>query len=204
LPLPWYPRRGLARSEEVQYVAQSSMTVPLAAPIIRRATAEDAARIGVIHAEGWRWAYRGRLPDDYLDTIDIDRRIAWWVRHLAADPPIVVFVAENADDRHPDHILGFCHVGSARLETEPRTGELHSMYMLESAAGHGVGGALARAGMSALRAEGFDRAVLWVLATNAEARRFYEHLGWSEDGTRHTFTLRADVHAPAVRYRIDL
>lgn len=179
------------------------MTVPPSAPIIRRATTDDAARIGVIHAEGWRWAYRGRLPDDYLDTIDIDRRIAWWVRNLAADPPIVVFVAENAD-LHPDHIIGFCHVGSANLETEPHTGELHSMYMLEAAAGSGVGGALARAGMDALRASGFDQAVLWVLATNSEARGFYEHLGWSADGVHHTFTLRNDVQAPAVRYRIHL
>lgn len=180
------------------------MAIPPPAPIIRRATAHDAARIGVIHAQGWRWAYRGRLPDDYLDTIDVDRRIAWWVRHLSADPPIAVFVAEDTGGCGPDHILGFCHVGSAGLETEPNTGELHSMYLLESAAGRGVGRSLARAGMSALRADGFDRAVLWVLATNTEARGFYEHLGWSEDGKHHTFTLRNDVEAPAVRYRIDL
>jgi len=180
------------------------MTAPPAAPFIRRATAEDAAMIGVIHAAGWRWAYRGRLPQDYLDTIDVDRRIAWWVRNLSADPPIVVFVAADGSGGQPDAIIGFCHVGPANLENEPTTGELHSVYMLESAAGSGIGAALTSAGLAELRTDGFDRAVLWVLATNAEARGFYEHLGWTDDGTRHTFTLRNDVEAAAVRYRIDL
>ena len=54
-----------------------------------------------------------------------------------------------------------------------------------------------------LRAGGFRKATLWVLATNQPARCFYERLGWVHDGAvkiddRGEFALRE------LRYTADL
>ena len=46
------------------------MVVPMAsgtAYLVRVADFDDAAGIGDVHVVGWRSAYRGILPDDYLD-----------------------------------------------------------------------------------------------------------------------------------------
>jgi ribosomal protein S18 acetylase RimI-like enzyme len=38
------------------------------------------------------------------------------------------------------------------------------------------------AALGALEADGYQRAVLWVLAANNRARRFYERAGFTTDG----------------------
>jgi len=166
---------------------------------IRRAAAADAAGIGAVHVASWQWAYRGQLPDHFLDTIDVHRRNEWWRRRLTNDPPIVVFVAERDGG-----IVGFCHVGPSDDTPESLLGELHAIYLLETVARQGIGSALMTAGLEALRDMAFDDAILWVLASNEGTRRFYEQAGWLDDGGRQTYTLRDDVEAAAVRYRIDL
>lgn len=54
-----------------------------------------------------------------------------------------------------------------------------------------------------LRAFGYDRAMLWVMASNDRSRRFYERAGWSWDGTtsEHRFDC---ANVPIVRYVTDL
>lgn len=49
--------------------------------------------------------------------------------------------------------------------------------------GTGRGRALLAAAEERLRGDGFDEAVLWVLAGNDRARRFYEAAGWAHDGS---------------------
>jgi len=174
------------------------VTTPAPGIEIRRATADDADTIGLVHVRSWQWAYRGQFPDDFLDTIDLDRRTLWWRKALAADPGMLVFVAAERDG-----IVGYCHVGTSRTEgTE--VGELHSVYLLEHATRRGIGRALMLAGLDALRSMGFAEAMLWVLGSNVATRSFYEAAGWYDDGGRHTYSLRDGVEAAAVRYRIHL
>ena len=56
---------------------------------IRRAAEADAAEIAAIHIEAWQWAYRGQIPDAYLDglTQTIDQRVAWWKAKLGGPVP---------------------------------------------------------------------------------------------------------------------
>lgn len=69
----------------------------------------------------------------------------------------------------------------------------------------GSGGAdlLMDAAVTALRAGGFTSATLWVLSTNARARRFYERRGWHHDGASKLHDWNAFV-ATDLRYRIAL
>jgi GNAT superfamily N-acetyltransferase len=61
---------------------------------------------------------------------------------------------------------------------------LVSLYVLPDAQGAGVGSALHDAALAAQPALGASVCRLWVLAQNHEARAFYEHRGWRQDGRR--------------------
>jgi GNAT superfamily N-acetyltransferase len=58
---------------------------------------------------------------------------------------------------------------------------LERLYTLASEWGRGTGPALMHAALTSLRQHSYLEAVLWVLAENARARRFYERCGFVED-----------------------
>jgi hypothetical protein len=51
---------------------------------IRRATVQDAPALGRLHVRAWQAAYRGQMPDDYLDGLRPEERAAGWERSYAA------------------------------------------------------------------------------------------------------------------------
>ncbi len=78
--------------------------------IIRPARAEDAADLAAVHVQSWQSAYRGLVPQDFLDGLDVGRRTAAWERILGDldDRRAGAFVAEA------DVIVGFAHVCASR------------------------------------------------------------------------------------------
>ncbi len=83
------------------------------------------------------------------------------------------------------------------------TGELTAIYLLPEVWGRGGGRLLLEAAMTNLRKAGFRRATLWVLSTNARARCFYEHMGWSPDGAVKTDDRRS-IGLVEIRYASQL
>jgi GNAT superfamily N-acetyltransferase len=59
---------------------------------------------------------------------------------------------------------------------------LYALYLLPAWWSAGVGRALMTSVLDALRGDRYRRVVLWVLADNARARRFYERAGFTIDG----------------------
>ena len=53
--------------------------------LIRRAGLADARAIAEVAVAGWRAAYRGMLPDDFLDAMRVDAREVAWHERLARD-----------------------------------------------------------------------------------------------------------------------
>jgi RimJ/RimL family protein N-acetyltransferase len=165
---------------------------------IRRATPGDARSVAEVHVGSWHAAYRGMLPDAYLDRLSVDDREAMW-REAFADPAQGGFVAE-----HGGRVRGFASLCESRdADAAAGTGEVGAIYVEPSAFGTGIGRELLRAATDALRERGYRRATLWVLEANERARRFYEKAGWTWDGTvdRHDFDC---ANEPVVRYAIDL
>jgi ribosomal protein S18 acetylase RimI-like enzyme len=166
---------------------------------IRSAKPDDAARLGTIHVLAWQAAYRGMMPDAYLDGLDPADRAAMWTRTMAAPPAGThLDVVLDADRR----VAGFAASGPARDGT-PATGELYAINLDPASWGRGLGGALVRHVTTRLAADGFPTAVLWVVTENARARALYDRLGWAPDGAART----ADVLGATVdevRYRIAL
>jgi ribosomal protein S18 acetylase RimI-like enzyme len=62
------------------------------------------------------------------------------------------------------------------------TGELYALYVTPDWWSAGVGRALMDSVLAALREAGYTSAVLWVLADNTRARRFYDRAGFAPDG----------------------
>ena len=100
--------------------------------------------------------------------------------------------------------MGFCGFGPCRDDEAPEhTAEVFTIYLLPEAAGRGIGRELFASATDRLRWFGYERALLWVMASNARSRRFYERAGWSWDGTtsEHRFDC---ANLPIVRYATDL
>jgi L-amino acid N-acyltransferase YncA len=168
--------------------------------VIRDATSSDARAIAEVHVASWRWAYRDALTAEFLDGLSVDDREREWSQWLAPGRPGTgTMVAEQRD-----RIVGFCGFSPSRdVDAAERTAEVLTIYLLPDATGRGVGRKLFAAAIDRLRAFGYDRATLWVMASNDRSRRFYEKAGWSWDGatSEHRFD-RANL--PIVRYATEL
>jgi GNAT superfamily N-acetyltransferase len=158
---------------------------------VRPASPDDARAIAEVQVATWRAAYVNVFPPAVLEGLEIDPRERMW-RSFAGSPDGGLFVAER-DAR----VFGFVSVGRSR---EPEgIGELYAIYVSPEAWGTGAGLALMEAGVGWLR-ERYTEAVLWVVAENPRARRFYERYGWVVDATRTDVVEGVDV--PEVRYRL--
>ncbi len=166
-------------------------------PSVRAATVKDAAHIATVHIRSWQAAYRGLVPQDYLDALDVSRRTESWQRALHATDwskgGVVVAVPG------PD-LLGFAGFGPSRDEDETGVGEIRQIYLLPEAWGKGFGQRLMYAAVRRLAAADYAQATLWALATNARARRFYEKSGWVLDGAAKSDDL-SGYQLNQVRYR---
>jgi GNAT superfamily N-acetyltransferase len=165
---------------------------------IRPATVADAREIAEIQVNGWRATYRGRMPDPLLDSLSVDER-AEQRRHWLAEPPGPDFRTWVAEDG--SGIVGFANTGPTD-EPEPgaAVGQLYAIYVDPTRIGTGVGRALLTHAVRNLVDNGFTAVVLWVLDTNARARRFYEVAGFAPDGGEQVETF-GGVPLREVRYR---
>lgn len=170
----------------------------MAEAVVRPAQLEDADEIARVHVDTWKVAYRGQIPDDYLDALSVERRKRVWRELLRArDRDETNWVAER-----DGCVVGFSGAGPTRDEdADAQTGEVFAIYVTAEHWGTGAGPLLMVATTDWLRAR-FDAATLWVLDSNERARRFYERCGWRADGAtkdddRGSFVLHE------VRYRID-
>ena len=136
--------------------------------IRRFAETDDADEISRIYAQSWKTAYRGMIPDDYLDSLS-DRR---WSPHVKADSKRLLLAVEEGK---PVGVSTYC---AARDEKMRGWGEIISLYLLPSHFHKGIGTKLFAAAVEALREEGFCNIYLWVLDKNETARAFYRKNGF--------------------------
>ncbi len=147
--------------------------------LIRSALPEDALAVAEVHVRSWQAAYRDLLPREYLDRLRPEDRASRY-DFGAIDPgkpSTLVAVREEV-------VLGFVTVMPARDSDARGKGEVCALYVDPQWWDQGVGRALMQAGRARLGMLGFRDAILWVLAGNTRAGRFYAHDGWRPDGGR--------------------
>lgn len=168
---------------------------------VRAADPADAAGIARVHVAGWQHGYAGLLPQEFLDRLSVEESTQRRRRSLLepAEGMIATLVAERDDE-----IVGFVNVGTCRDDGAAQdAGELWAIYVHPDHWGSGAGYALHERSLRVLRDAGMSGAVLWVLAGNERAARFYRRQGWTADGAAKT-VWRDDVRLDEVRYRHDL
>lgn len=165
--------------------------------LIREAQEGDAQAVAEVKRRSWQAAYRGLLPDDFLDDLPLM-------------PPPEAVVEAIREGRAPlvsedaGQIVGMAAAGTARGDDLPEgMGELFMIYTLEEVWGTGVGHALHEAAVERLRADGHEGAVLWVMAGNERAAGFYRAHGWGRDGVTRTLEL-GGVEVTEERFRCAL
>jgi GNAT superfamily N-acetyltransferase len=164
----------------------------------RPATAADVPAIATVRIRSWQQAYRGAVPQDYLDALDPAAEVERWRgRDLTGQ-----HVAE-ADGR----MVGWLSLGPYRADPGeevpgPDCGEVRAIYALPEAWGLGVGRALMAYGLAELRRLQLHPVLLWVMESNERARRFYAKAGFHADGVTHPYEI-AGATLPELRYRYD-
>jgi GNAT superfamily N-acetyltransferase len=150
-------------------------------PSVRAATVRDAAELAAIHVRSWQAAYKGLLPQDYLDKLDVSDRVEGWRHTLRATD----WSRSGVMVVHPGReLLGFAGFGPTRDGDDDAgaVGEIRAIYLVPEAWGMGLGKRLMSTALARLAVAGYSQATLWVLQSNARARRFYETGGWVHDG----------------------
>ncbi len=140
---------------------------------LRAGTAEDLEAVVALQLASWRDAYRGLLPDAYLDGALADDLVAKWRGKLidSPDPRALLLVAES-----PAGVLsGFFY--AAEETPGDASAYLDNLHVRPELRGQGLGEGLMRAAVPMLQARGYSGMHLLVFAENAAAVRFYQRLG---------------------------
>ncbi len=147
--------------------------------------ADDAAAVSRIYEESWKFAYRGLIPQDYLEGIPPGR----WADKLEIPGWSTLVCLEGKQ------YIGTSCFSASRDPQYPDWGEIISIYFLPAFMGKGYGKQLMGAVLEELKKRGYRDAFLWTLEENERARRFYEKYGFTCTGE----TLETRIGGKTVR-----
>jgi len=134
---------------------------------------EDADRIGEIHVQVWREAYRFLIPAEYLAGLDVSEFTSRWRDRIAnpasAEDKKLVGVDPNG------HLVGIGSAGPSRDQNPPTRWELWAINLLATEYGTGL------ADLMMTELVGDRACSLWVLRGNQRALAFYTRYGFVPD-----------------------
>lgn len=132
-------------------------------------TGDDLSEISGIYEKSWKYAYRGIISQEYLDSIPQGH----WANSVTQEGIYTLVMAERGD------IIGTASFCKSRWEKYSDYGEIVSIYFLPEYMGMGYGKQLFKRCIEELQKLGFCKMLLWVLEENHRARAFYEKNGFS-------------------------
>lgn len=125
---------------------------------------DDLLEISGIYEKSWKFAYKGIIPQDYLDGIPTGH----WAKSLNNNGMNNLLLIENSQ------IIGTACFGKSRWKKYSDYGEIVSIYFLPDYISKGYGKILLNKCVDELNKLGFHKILLWVLEDNHKARKFYE------------------------------
>jgi ribosomal protein S18 acetylase RimI-like enzyme len=139
---------------------------------VRAAVPSDATAIGILHADSWRFAYRGAFDDRFLDQEATQDRLAFWQEKLRSPEPNrhVLILGDGTD------IVGFACVYTNH---DPEFGSfLNNLHVASNHLRRGHGARLMSAVRECCRIDAPNSPVyLLVLESNLRAQAFYLRFG---------------------------
>lgn len=148
-----------------------------------------------VHVRSWQAAYRTLLPDNYLDQLRPEDRAERYDFTTSDPQKPHTSVAVGGGTIH-----GFATTAPSRDPDLPDYGELYALYVDPEQWGQRIGVALVSAARARLLQLGSRNALLWVLAGNTRADRFYEIDGWQPDGHHRTDSIW-NITVNEIRYQ---
>lgn len=134
----------------------------------------DFAAVRQIYYETWQVAYRGLMPQRFLDQLTP----ASW--HPEKDWQNFLLALDASRT-----IIGICKFGPARLSDYATWGELAALYVTPGHQRAGIGQRLMTTALDRLNADQHP-VYLRVLTANDAAQRFYTRFGFHDSGRRLT------------------
>jgi GNAT superfamily N-acetyltransferase len=138
---------------------------------VREVTDSDVTAIAEFQTTCWREAYRGVVPQAYLDRVGVADRERRWSERLDSGTRRIALAEAGSS------VIGVVSWGLADVEDAPAL-ELMSLYVAANHRGTGIATTLIH------RAVGGSPAHLWVFEDNPRAKRFYAKQGFRFDGHR--------------------
>jgi ribosomal protein S18 acetylase RimI-like enzyme len=142
----------------------------IGAVTIRMSESGDGAVLAELHAEAWRYAYRGIIPGLTLERMIARRGPAWWDSPRGARHGALLLEFEG-------RVAGYALFGACRIDGRGHTGEISELYLRPECHGAGFGRALFEQARRRLRARGLTGLLVWALAENTIACGFYAAMG---------------------------
>lgn len=140
---------------------------------------DDFDAISAIYAESWKVAYKGIVPQDYLDALPTN----YWSKTLATSAWDILVMSKN------NKYIGTASLCPARDESMEGWGEIISIYLLPAYYHQGYGTMLLNRAIQELELKGFKKIYLWVFEENYKAQKFYEHVGFQKSKDRLSFEI---------------
>ena len=168
---------------------------------IRDAIIEDVTSIAEVHIEAWRTAYRGILPNTYLDTMCIQSISKQWQDALKITGPGKYLVIEDGGN-----VSGFCVFGPARDKdlASLNVGELVALNILPTKWRNGLASILIKYVVKSASVYKWSSLFLWVIKENVGARNLYEAMDFKLEGQEKTDTALTGCILHEVRYVLEL
>ena len=170
----------------------------MTAPLIRHATLDDVDVLCRLGATTFRETYRAisdpREVDEYAETHFTPAKIQGWLARPDART-LLAFVVDTP--------VGYAHVRRAKVPdcvADREAVELSRLYLLASAQGTGLGGALIAAALAEVTALGGRTVWLGAYDRNVKALQFYARRGFAQVGT-HEFEFGGQIYADPVLTR---
>ena len=166
------------------------------------------ADMSLLHALGWRAAYRDSIPSEYMSREITDSRWTAVFRQnyaegryhglllYAGDAPLccATYGPARVDRSAGDTVCSFSSPDLAAW------GELVSLYVHPDRWGQGYGSLVMEEALRRMKAAGYPGCFLYVLQENDRARRFYEKHDFVWDGHSVEVTLPPNTVLTDLRY----
>lgn len=148
---------------------------------IRTALPEDAYDYTVCHISCFCSAYKGIVPDEFLNNIlaEKEQRVERYKKTLADSGDCEYYCV-----MYSNRMIGFLIINKSCNEDNSGIGEIWAIYLIDEFRGKGYGKEMLNFAINELKRIEPKEIFLWVFEDNNRARRFYEKHSFSFDGTK--------------------
>jgi len=152
---------------------------------IRKALPEDAHDYAMCHISCWQSAYKGIVPDDFLQGMwaSKEERVEKYRKAFAEPGDSEYFCVMYAE-----RMIGFFFMSKSRDEDKSHAGEVVAIYLLEEFWDKSYGRKIMDYAVDRLKNQNYSEIILWTFEENARARRFYEKCNFKFDCAKKEMT----------------